>query len=32
MLENLAKVYRALGKTAEAEEAQARAAILSTLR
>jgi len=32
VLDNLAKVYRALGKTAEAEEAQAKAGVLSTLR
>jgi len=32
VLENLAKVYRALGKVSEAQEAQARAAILRTQR
>lgn len=32
MLENLAEVYRALDKVSEAQEAQARAAILRTQR
>ncbi len=32
VLESLARVYRALGKVPEAQEAQARAAILRTMR
>jgi len=32
VLESLAKVYRALGKVAEAQEAQARATIMRTMR